>query len=177
MSVVALREHLCYSSSMLQDQVICQTDPDLWFSSFKTQRAEAALLCQDCWFKDECQILGKNEIWGVWGGIDRTGEESEVKYCRAGKHIKNGPGTCLECRHESQKAYYEKHKVKLNSKKKPRKNPPRKHVVGGYCVNGHLLEGSNVTIRANDKAVLCKKCISGAKRQPAKAFHRKGDFN
>lgn len=161
---------------MLQDHVICQTNPDLWFSSFSSKRSEAIALCDTCWFKEECRILGRNETWGVWGGLDRTGEESEVKYCRSGKHVKEGPGTCLPCRRESQAAYHKEHAKAINAKKKP-KLRPRRNVEGGYCVNGHLLENKNITIRSSDKAVLCKKCINRGKRQTVKAFNMRGDFN
>jgi hypothetical protein len=155
---------------MLQDPVICQTDPDLWFSSYKSVRENVAELCGDCWFKEECEILGRNESWGVWGGIDRTGEEPEIKYCRAGKHVKTSEGSCHECRKESQAAYYQRNKTSIDAKRKPRKPRPRKHFVGGYCVNGHLLEGKNVTIREKDQAVLCKKCISGQQRRDSIAL-------
>jgi hypothetical protein len=161
---------------MQQDQVICQTDPDLWFSSSKKERQDAIILCGTCPIQEECKILGENESWGVWGGVDRTGEESPIKYCRSGKHEKTGTGTCLACRRESQAAYHKAHAKEINAKK-PKRIKPRKHVLGGYCVNGHLLQEGSVSIRSSDQAILCKKCISGAKRQPNKAFHRKGDFN
>lgn len=151
---------------MLQDHVICQTDPDLWFSDSPSERALAVDLCEDCWFKEDCQLLGSSESFGVWGGIDRTGVEvPKIKTCRSGRHEKTELGTCIPCRQESQAAYYKKNAVSINKKKhlaSPKKKV-RRNVEGGYCVNGHKLEEPNILIRSNDKAVLCKKCIYGKK--------------
>ena len=151
---------------MLQDQVICQTDPELWFSDSPSERQKASEFCQGCWFKDECEVLGTVEEFGVWGGVDRTHSEvPKIKTCRSGKHVKTEPGTCLACRKESQGAYYRKNSVSINRKKQ--QNHPhikkRRNVEGGYCVNGHKLEGDNIIVRSNDKALLCKSCIHGKK--------------
>lgn len=151
---------------MLQDQVICQTNPDLWFSDSSSERRVASLLCGDCWFKDECKVLGSSESFGVWGGEDRTGVSvPKVKTCRSGRHEKTEPGTCVPCRQESQASYYKKNAQEINKKKQI--NSPhikkRKNVEGGYCVNGHKLEGRNILLRSTDKALLCKKCIHGKK--------------
>ena len=151
---------------MLQDQLMCQTDPDLWFSDSYEGRLIAADLCSSCPFLEECKILGEKESFGVWGGVDRTGlEVPVVKTCRSGRHEKTGPGTCVPCRQESQASYYKKNSVEINKKK--HQNSPhikkRKNVEGGYCVNGHKLEGTNILLRSTDKAVLCKKCIHGKK--------------
>jgi len=154
---------------MLQDQVICLTDPDLWFSDSSSDRLVAAELCNECFFKEDCKILGEKENHGVWGGVDRTGTQPKVSLCRNKKHPKEGPGPCLPCRKESQAAYYQKNSVSINKKKHAShpKIKKRKNVLGGYCVNGHLLDEKTVSIRKNDGALLCKKCRVKARIVPS----------
>jgi hypothetical protein len=148
---------------MLQDHVICQTDPDLWFSDSQSGKLLAQDFCSTCFFKEDCLKLAvsNNEVHGIWGGIDfsdpNSRKTSDIVLCRAKKHLRKRGENCSECKKEAQKRY----NAKRDYSKSPKKTKPRKHVLGGYCVNGHKLEESTTTVRSSDQALLCKKCITG----------------
>ena len=47
----------------------CEADPDLWFSERAEDIAQAKEACGFCPVRTECAELGKNEEFGVWGGM------------------------------------------------------------------------------------------------------------
>jgi WhiB family redox-sensing transcriptional regulator len=52
------------------DQALCATiDPDLWFGEYGGNNYEAKKLCQGCPVRAQCLEYGKDEKWGVWGGL------------------------------------------------------------------------------------------------------------
>lgn len=48
-----------------------ETDPELWYSEDHKERAQAAKICGTCPLVFECAEAGRDEKWGIWGGIDR----------------------------------------------------------------------------------------------------------
>lgn len=171
---------MCYNGHMLQDQlttVICQVLPDLWFSESESKKSIARDLCSDCWFKEDClqRAIDNSEVHGIWGGVDFSNPleriSSTIKKCRNGHELPPEGGNCYTCRRISQKKYDKKIKKNYN------KTKPRKNILGGYCLNDHLLSEDNVTIRSSDQAVLCKKCYSSNKLPHVKAYSLPGDFS
>jgi len=41
---------------------------DIFFSLDSSLQGRARRVCDICPFRQECEILGKNEYWGIWGG-------------------------------------------------------------------------------------------------------------
>ncbi len=54
--------------------VVCQNDPEVFFSVQREELAEAAELCTGCPVFRLCREAGKFEAWGVWGGRVSTSE-------------------------------------------------------------------------------------------------------
>lgn len=50
----------------------CAPDPEPWFAAQPSIRARAARRCTGCPILQACREAGRDEIWGVWGGIDMT---------------------------------------------------------------------------------------------------------
>lgn len=55
-------------------------DPDLWFPDQGHDSREARLICADCPVRAECldYAVRANELWGIWGGMNRT-ERQEIR--------------------------------------------------------------------------------------------------
>lgn len=50
---------------------VCSTsDPELWFSDRKRDKAAARELCMTCPLLADCRELGKTQEYGIWGGVD-----------------------------------------------------------------------------------------------------------
>lgn len=172
---------MCYSVHMVNTDLKdfpCSTNPDLWFSDKSKDKEQAKIICSECWFKDQCLLLAKenHEEYGIWGEVDFSSQEvravTKVIKCRSGKHVLDTPGNCPLCRKETRQAY-EKRTGRSNRKRKTR---PRKNVMGGYCSNEHLLNESNIIKRSSDGAILCKKCTFSNKTPKRRAFNLAGDF-
>lgn len=50
----------------------CAGGPDWWVSDHAEIRARAAELCSDCPLVSPCEVAGRDEDFGVWGGVDRS---------------------------------------------------------------------------------------------------------
>jgi WhiB family redox-sensing transcriptional regulator len=161
----------CAMMLSMVTQIPCSDNPELWFSDNKQDKSLAISICNTCPIKTKCLTLATEgkETFGVWGGENFSSngiKEPDIKLCRAKKHSWiEGQKTCKPCRKESRDRYASK----ITRVYKPGKLRPRIHVLGGTCINNHSLTGDNVTIRNNDKAILCKKCISGQKTRDMKA--------
>ncbi|MFF0481090.1 WhiB family transcriptional regulator [Streptomyces sp. NPDC004435] len=47
----------------------CETDPEVWFS-MKAEDVQAAKdACSFCPVREECAEMGRNEEFGIWGGL------------------------------------------------------------------------------------------------------------
>lgn len=168
---------MCYSSHMVQQTVICQVEPDMWFSKSESKKSLAKDLCSECFFQETCLEIAVNqdEVHGIWGGVDFSDPNqrisSSVKRCRKGHELPPEGGSCYTCRRISQKKYDKK------IKKNYTKIKVRKNVEGGYCINDHLLDTDNITIRSSDGSIMCRKCYSGNKIHRARAYINPGDFS
>jgi len=93
----------------------CQNvDPELFFPSevggpaAEARAAKAKAVCVGCPVRAECLdwALRHSLGHGVWGGL--TEEERRPgaaarrapALCQSGRHLKNGPGKCLDCKRE-----------------------------------------------------------------------------
>lgn len=45
---------------------------ELWVSDQRAERETAAAWCSGCPLLDVCAAAGAAEVFGVWGGVDRT---------------------------------------------------------------------------------------------------------
>lgn len=170
LALLALCEHVCYASTMLQDPLSCEIDPDFWFSESSKNISLAKDLCSECPLRDRCIELAvsNNEVHGIWGGINFADpierKSSPLVLCRKKLHIRSRGENCDECRKISQRTYYLNNRTKINNKRNDRRKPePRKHVEGGYCVNEHHLTKDNIIIRKSDGSIMCKKCTRNFK--------------
>lgn len=161
----------------MRDTPCTLQDPDIWFSETEADVTLAKSLCQGCWFKDQCKVLGKNEGYGIWGGEEAKNtisEEPSVKYCRKGLHVKQGKGTCIECRRASQRSYEK-------TSKRHYKKPYVRQELGDYCANDHLLTSGNTSIRSGDEALICLTCVgiarAGWNQNKNRAYAMVGDYN
>jgi hypothetical protein len=48
----------------------CTDDPDLWFRTDEASVAAAKRICARCPLRNPCAEQGRDEAWGVWGGLD-----------------------------------------------------------------------------------------------------------
>jgi DNA-binding NarL/FixJ family response regulator len=51
------------------------TEPDLWFSSKRSDKAEAEAACLSCPLMRDCREYGKSQEFGIWGGVESTVNE------------------------------------------------------------------------------------------------------
>lgn len=58
----------------------CEADPDLWFSERAEDIAQAKEACGFCPVRTECAELGKNEEFGVWGGMTPEERRSAQRF-------------------------------------------------------------------------------------------------
>jgi len=71
------RKFLAFVESEIPNDAVtpCResSDPDLWFSPYPDDVAEAKRLCSECPFTIQCaaEALARKERHGVWGGIYR----------------------------------------------------------------------------------------------------------
>ncbi|MDI3331435.1 MAG: WhiB family transcriptional regulator [Micrococcus sp.] len=78
--------------------VICQQDPDLWFSNLPSDRTVARELCEECPLQETCirvalDIEGGAAVQhrhGIWGGLDpvqrrRLAEETGLTHTPEGE--------------------------------------------------------------------------------------------
>lgn len=45
-------------------------DADMWFRDDNASIAAAKAICARCPIRDRCAEAGRDEAWGVWGGLD-----------------------------------------------------------------------------------------------------------
>jgi WhiB family redox-sensing transcriptional regulator len=96
-----------------RDEALCvQTDPEAFFVERGGSVRPAKRVCAACPVKAECLefALENDERFGVWGGLSererrtmksvRRAAPSASLLCASGRHRKNGPGRCLECKKE-----------------------------------------------------------------------------
>lgn len=81
----------------------CADDPDRWFSDRPDDIAAAKAACTNCPVRDACAVAGRDEPWGVWGGLT-TGERLGLMLLATPEpatpqHGKRGTGChCADCR-------------------------------------------------------------------------------
>ncbi|MDA0562966.1 WhiB family transcriptional regulator [Streptomonospora sp. S1-112] len=51
-------------------EILCRTEPDLFFAEAPADVEAAKAICQDCPVREQClaDALERREPWGVWGG-------------------------------------------------------------------------------------------------------------
>lgn len=49
----------------------CKGKTNLFFSGFDKQVARAKAICATCPYSEPCQIAGREEPFGIWGGVPR----------------------------------------------------------------------------------------------------------
>ncbi|MBT2541358.1 WhiB family transcriptional regulator [Streptomyces sp. ISL-44] len=49
----------------------CEANPDSWFSESAEELTEAKEACGFCPVRAECAELGRDEEFGIWGGLSR----------------------------------------------------------------------------------------------------------
>lgn len=85
---------------------ICQEiDPEIWFSNRAEDKTNAKRICQGCPVRKECFERGKEERWGIWGGVDMATYGLEEMICErsglVGFYSRQDTGTpkcyCPEC--------------------------------------------------------------------------------
>lgn len=52
-----------------QDDAACKGKTKLFFSGLPQRQAAAVAICATCPVRPECREAGKDEVFGVWGGI------------------------------------------------------------------------------------------------------------
>lgn len=63
--------HASVDVTINTDSVIpCKDDPELWFADAEYLKREAKLKCSSCPVRLKCLEMGKDEDWGIWGGLD-----------------------------------------------------------------------------------------------------------
>lgn len=155
---------------LLEVEVPCQEDPDLFFSDDESNKTEAKKICSTCPFKDKCLLQAKklNEDYGIWGGKDfsKVKQLTPGKHnillglCRNGRHKYTPPGTCKGCVKESKARSWKKRYEKKKADGTLVHNASRKkNVIGGKCKNNHELTLNNTRVRSYDKALMCSDCI------------------
>lgn len=57
------------------EQAACRADPDAWTGDVPLDvRTESINTCRTaCPVITQCAIAGRNEVWGIWGGVDKQG--------------------------------------------------------------------------------------------------------
>jgi AraC-like DNA-binding protein len=58
----------------------CEADPDVWFSETAENIAQAKEACGFCPVRAECAELGKNEEFGIWGGMTPEDRRSAQRF-------------------------------------------------------------------------------------------------
>ncbi|GAB1821401.1 hypothetical protein HerbRD11066_45650 [Herbidospora sp. RD11066] len=55
---------------LIEAEIPCRTDPDLWFAESPEDVEFAKALCGGCPIRETClaRALEREEPWGVWGG-------------------------------------------------------------------------------------------------------------
>lgn len=99
-----------------QDAARCaEVDPEIFFPDRGASVRDAKRVCQGCEVREKCLEFALENGFrdGIWGGTTerqrrgmtprRIVPRLAAPLCASGRHPKNGPGRCLECKKERER--------------------------------------------------------------------------
>lgn len=74
------------SSQEWRDDALCRDQAPMWDSSAApTDKLQAMRICRDCPVFDLCEQAGRDEVYGIWAGVDKKPPVAPVKNPRVPK--------------------------------------------------------------------------------------------